>query len=786
MGNSHEIERSVSRTALAAAISILALSLATPASAQDAAANDTSGQPSTTDNTNKSGDQSEADDIIVTAQFREQKLQDTPIAITAISGDEIANKGATTIADIATSAPNVNIQNNVGSYGVLCLYIRGVGQYDSSFAYEQGVGLYIDDVYHGVLVGSLFDLTDLDRVEILRGPQGTLAGKNSIGGAVKLFSQKPKGDGSGYISATYGSYNRIDLRGAFDIGLADDLALRVSGYTKRSDGFVKRVDYNCANPSKVLPTDNWVTQITTPGDCEVGTLGGIKSWGLRAALRYTPSDNLEINVSGMLSRDKSDPPATEQTASPDPRFADHPPYVYYGTYTTDMGWGVPAENTTNFESITGKIDWKLNDHFSVTSITAYEHLYSNWVTTNGTPNGQNVVDYYAPYHQFTQELRLNGEAGDGLLDFTLGGYYFSSNGVSGARVYSSPIINWINKDPVTSRSKSLFGHVELHPVENLTFTGGIRYTKDRKVYKFGRLDPVTLLPLGGANDPLGLGPLNSAPPAIYDGHSFDYQLGANYRFSDQLMAYANFSTGYKGGGTNPRPFTVYQAVSFNPERVKAYEVGLKSDFLHRRLRLDAAAFLNKYQDIILIDTNGYPGTATDPHFFFLSAVPFNAGDADVKGVEFEATIEPVDGLTFHGSLSYLDFQYASLAADALASGVGIGNKAPYTPSWNWSADVAYKIPLANGASITPRFYADYTGSYFALPENKPTDFIPSRTMLNANITFTSAKADWEFVAGVTNLTDKHYFFAAFDNTSDNVSKSVGAPREFYVTARKNF
>ncbi len=757
-------KRAANRSVLFAAVSICALTLANPALAQEASEEESHGNQ----------------DIIVTAQFREERLQDTPIAITAVSGEDLANKGLTTIADVATSAPNVNIQNSQGAYGGPAIYIRGVGQYDSSFAYEQGVGLYVDDVYHGVLIGALFDLLDLDRAEILRGPQGTLAGKNSIGGAVKLFSKAPQGDNSGYITATYGSLNRMELRGAFDIGLTDDLAMRVSGFSKRRDGYVDILDFNCDRPSEVLPTDNWTTQAITQDDCKIGTMGGISAWGLRGALRYTPSDNIEVNIYGTLTRDSSEPPAVQKTTSVDPRFSDPRPYVYYETFTTYIGWSEPAENVNNFESIAGKIDWKLADNFSLTSITAYENVYSSYVAGDGTPDGDNVVRNFTPYHQFTQELRLNGELGDGLLDFTLGGFYFNSLGHVGARIFDAPVLNWVQNDPVSSKSKSLFAHTVLHPTVDLSVTAGIRYTEDEKSYKFVRLNSITGEPLaGGADDPLQVGVLNTTPPALYTGDSVDYRIGVDYRFSDQFMAYANLSTGYKGGGVNPRPFTPSQAVAFSPERVTAYELGFKSDFLDRRVRLNAAAFLNKYKDIILIDANGYAD-------FFLSAVPINAGKADVKGIELETTIEPTDGLTFKGSLSYLDFQYKTLLPDAVASGISLDSVAPYTPKWRWSAEVAYEIPFENGATLTPRFFADFTGSYYTLPENKPTDFIPGRTMLNANITYTSADSDWDIVAGVTNLTDKFYYFSSYDNSSDNVSKGPGRPREFYVTIKRNF
>jgi iron complex outermembrane receptor protein len=188
------------------------------------------------------------EEVIVTAQFSQaQNLQETPLAITAITADSLTDRGITNLIGVATAAPNVDLQLTGSAFGKsMSAFIRGVGQGDFNFAFEPGVGIYVDDVYHATVAGSVFDLLDLERVEVLRGPQGTLFGKNSIGGAIRLISKKPQGDGSGYISGTYGKYNRMDFSGAFDVALTDNLFLRVSGMSKKRDGYVERLDFVCA------------------------------------------------------------------------------------------------------------------------------------------------------------------------------------------------------------------------------------------------------------------------------------------------------------------------------------------------------------------------------------------------------------------------------------------------------------------------------------------------------------------------------------------------------------
>ncbi|OYW88190.1 MAG: TonB-dependent receptor, partial [Sphingobium sp. 32-64-5] len=257
-----------------AAMAIAFALVAAPAQAQDEAA-----QTDGAANQSLVGVQ----DIVVTAQFRGQRLQDTPIAITATTGETLEAKNLQSVTDLTGVAPNVNLSAATGLNGsAVSAYIRGIGQNDSNFALEPGVGIYIDDVYYGTTFGAILDLTDLDRVEVLRGPQGTLAGKNSIGGSVKLFSRKPDENGGGFVEATTGSYDRIDLRASAGFTIADGLYARISGVSKRTDGFLKLLDYGCVNPGEGIESRQ--------GDvgCQTGTEGGIDVQGIRAALRYAP------------------------------------------------------------------------------------------------------------------------------------------------------------------------------------------------------------------------------------------------------------------------------------------------------------------------------------------------------------------------------------------------------------------------------------------------------------------------------------------------------------------
>src|SRR5687768_7168164 len=256
-------------------------------------------------------------EIVVTAQFREQSLQDTPLAITAVNSEMLEARSQTDISQVANQAPSVTLKPQGAAFGpALGANIRGVGQFDFNPALEPGVGFYVDDVYYATLTGSILDLLDLDRVEVLRGPQGTLAGRNSIGGAVKLFSQRPEGSNTGQVSAAYGSRDRLDLRASADFNLAPGIDARIAGVSKQQDGYVDRLDFGCVYPAggtatfvPAFPTTSnptmapqlvnpagGVPQRTNRPDCRLGREGEVGFIAARGQLRLRPTDTLDINL----------------------------------------------------------------------------------------------------------------------------------------------------------------------------------------------------------------------------------------------------------------------------------------------------------------------------------------------------------------------------------------------------------------------------------------------------------------------------------------------------------
>jgi iron complex outermembrane receptor protein len=837
----------------------MGLACAMPANAQDAAAATTPAEDSA----------AAASDIVVTAQFRSQRLQDTPIAITAVNSAMLEQRGQTSIADIAAQAPNVSLrpQPQNGGSGLIA-FIRGVGQTDFNYALDPGVGVYIDDVYIPTLSSSLLELVDLDRVEILRGPQGTLAGKNAIGGAIKLFSAKPKGDGSGSVKVEYGSFNALSVRGMADFKITDNLAMRVSGMARGRDGYVGMLDYGQTHPNSNVPGNN----SRGAGNSDYQTMGGQQIIAGRAALRWTGGD-LEVNLSGDYTRERSEAipvvliaagkiaPAgtTFNPFTPDPSgsLSAFPPPTYgnpwltgkngqpvqlgcafvpAGPYSCDTGGNLNGWDSrfvsysnfmdgmapttqapykpyfalpiTNFNGwgVAGNLTYNVTDDVNLVYIGSYRKYESKFgQDQDGTPLPVAQLDNQLNHHAFSSEVRANFKVADGLLEGTVGGFYLDQKGTYTARVdlnYVAPAtIDFLHgPDTTPSTTKALFATATLHPIEGASITGGIRYTKDKKDYTYFRRNPDGTIP-NPATCALFSQP-NCLLAGIYGitgtfkGDRWDWRVVADYRFNEQLLAYASVSTGFKGGGVNPRPFVSDQVLPFNPETLTTYETGFKADLFDRKVRLNGAAFFNKYNDIAL-------GKTVCPESVLPSPClrPSNIGSADVKGLELEATIRPVAGLSFDGSISYLHFKYTSdtaLLNTTLPAGpnnplvlkgsaIPKGAITPYTPKLNYSVGAQYDLETSIGV-FTGRFDGSYQGKLYTTSENTVWSVVKARFLGNAHVTYASKDKNWKVQFEVQNLFDKYYFQSVSDATTSLgiVSGVPGLPRTWSLSLTRNF
>lgn len=760
------------RVGLTLGVSALAVGISAPAFAQDAE--------------EEEGNR----EIVVTAQFREQKLQDTPLSITAVDAGLLESRNQTDIEAITRQAPNVTLNSMGGAYGAsLGASIRGVGQFDFNPAYEPGVGLYIDDVYYPTLTGANFDLLDLERVEVLRGPQGTLTGRNSIGGAIKLFSKRPSAETEGTFEAAYRSRNGFDVRGSANFMLSEGVYARISGVHKQQDGYVGLYDYACVYPAAAALMG--IGRISGTNDCRVARLGEKNYSGLRASIRFEPSENIDFTLTGdYMNEDRTNAAETVTRTTPATFDFRCGPFCTFASFTLPAGgqtgaWSPGYRTKFTGWGVSGHLNVKLSDSVQVQSITAYREYNNKWGTDDDyTPlaakgaQGYNDLDFWF----VSQELRINAELGD-MVDLTVGGFisdqrslYYTQQDIR----YIAPGLNFQFKgnDPINANSVAAFGTLIVRPTEALTLTGGLRYTDEHKDYTFVRLNY-------DGTPSIFLGALNGVQ-ATYDGNKLDWRLSADYRISPEVMIYATAGTGFKGGGVTARPFDAAQALngSFGPETVTAYEVGFKTDLFDRKLRLNVAAFLNKYKDVQLPLISCASLGSLAP-----CGARQNAGDGDIKGFEVELMATPVEGLDIDASLSHLDGEWKTI--DPRVGNAILLTDPIVSPNWKWSAGIQYKMDFGKSGSLTPRFDASYTGQVSAgrVAAGGPIEFFPSYTLANARITWKNEAEDLSISAEVSNLFNKYYTpfrFAAVFAFSGTIYSQVGKPREAAITVKKTF
>jgi iron complex outermembrane receptor protein len=823
--------------------SLAALTIASPALAQD---NSTTTE-ATTSEADTAAAPGDIGEIVVTAQFRAQNIQDTPLAITAVDAATMEAKSQTNLAQVADSAPNVSLKPQGASFGPsVAVSIRGIGQGDFNPAYEPGVGIYIDDVYYPQLTGAVFDLLDLDRVEILRGPQGTLSGRNSEGGSIKMFTKKPTGSGEGFVEGTYGSRNRIGMRAGVDLKLTDTLSARVSGVYKHQEGYVDQYDFGCLYPAggpATFEANDGTTKQTNPADgipatkpagsCRIDKLGEVGYEAIRGALRYNPSDAIDINLTAEYIHDKHsaagevlaateliDNPNTNIGTNP-PQYAGGSPGVPYdnrficGKFCTFSSYSSPAivyhgvvaanqpllatqnDNTSvyNGYNLAANAHFELSDMFSIDNILAYQ----NWKSTFGVDDDLSPIPLSGGFNSLThwnwsEELRLNAQLAENI-NAVLGGYWFEQetdyfsyqdlryiNAAPGVGLFP---LQFIQPDRTPAQAKAAFGNISWEIVPGLTFDGGLRYTDEKKQYHYFRYNPdgVTINPYV---DPVGAVAGAGAPGALtglvarYHGNRWDYRAALNYRFSPAVMAYVSTATGFKGGGTNPRPFYASQAIAFAPEVLTNYEVGLKTDLFDRRLRFNIDAFYGKLK-------NAQVGVSVCPDGSTPCAALINGGDAREWGVEADFLARPIDGFSIDGSISYLNFKYTKLAP-----GTTISLDEPFagSPKWKWTLGAQYEWDVPGFGSITPRVDATYQDKiYSGFTYNNVPQFIDAYTLVNARLTWQNEDKDLSISLEGTNLFDKYYYVTLFDLRAAGAGldkAQPGRPREWAVTVKKTF
>jgi len=712
--------------------------------------------------------------IIVTAERTANSIQETPISVTAISGEQLEATGAIVINDLAATVPNLTSTTGPQGSADANFFIRGVGQFDFIVTNDPGVGLYVDGVYLGRTVGAMLDAGDVERIEVLRGPQGTLFGRNTLGGAVSVVTKQPDpGVFSGEVQGTYGSRDRVDLDASLNVPIGETSAARVYGFYRQQDGFA----------------DNVVT-----GE----DFGRIERYGGRGQLRFEIGPDVQIDLSADYSLDRSNPaPSVLNAIVPLPFF---PPAALNDVQDPDNFYDIFASNSPEARNevygFSGTVTVNLGSA-QLKSITAYRNLDS---FSTADPDGtrfqlydQNVTTLQ---EQFSQEIQLTGEAFDDRLTYLIGGFYFSEDANQVLDLCFAPISDptaqpfqacnvWSQGNDQQTESFAVFGQTRYEILEGLSFTLGGRYTWDEKdiisnqffdfrpqlvgpgaVFGFG-------LPPELIGQPITL-PIVTDLPGSVSFEKFTPKVGVEYQATGDVLLYASYSEGFRAGGFNGRLIAPQATIpTFEPDTNETFEIGLKSDLLDRALRFNLSLFHSQYK--------GIQQTIADPAVQFRVA---NAGDATLQGFEMEIAIVPTSGLRFDFAVGYTDSEFEDVP---VAVGPINGNRLPFSPEWTVSAAVQYDIDIGN-STLTPRVDFRYQSDVFFTAFNLPFEEQDGYGLLNGRITWTDPSEQITLSAFGLNLFDVEYFtFGQNALTSQGVAYNyLGRPREFGVSAGFRF
>jgi len=655
-------------------------------------------------------------DIVVTAERRSGSAEKTPISISAFDNKMLHSLQINRTTDLMRAVPSLVVAQGTVDPTTLTVFMRGAGQNAGTWlGFESAVGMYVDDTFFARLTGANLDLADIERVEVLRGPQGTLYGRNTLVGAIKYVTKKPGDTAFGDFSGEYGTDHLARFKGTVSAPISKDWAALITGNYYHRDGYF----------------DNLATGNTKYGNQD--------SFGGRTALKYIGGGPFGLiatayyshaNSAGSIGMETS--PTTFAPAAP-------------GLYAT-VG---PNDGFAHSRNYGGDVtaSWK-GDHIELKSITAYlggVESFSNDVTdglptnspTNGYKLGFNVIDSQSKDAEITQEFQALGDALDGKLTYIGGLYYFHENGTQ----YRQDNIGTIHTlpqrvNPITN-SYSAYGQATYNFTDRLSAIAGLRYTNETKTIS-GQTENGTA---SGVYAPLA-GKLKA--------QAWTPKAGLNWKTTDTLFAYASVSRGFQGGGFNYLALAnpVAFQTAFQPETVWAKEFGIKKTFLENHAHVNVAYYRNDFDNILTSQVIAGTGTS----------VTQNAGKARVEGIEGEAAISPIKGLNFFGTMAWTSGKYTAInplsdAAKAHAT------KIPNVATWQYDFGGNGDIPVG---PVHALFGADYSfiGPRYLGGTNAPITLLDAHHLLNAFIGFRPDGSRVEFKVSATNLLKAKYYVYA--------------------------
>ena len=722
-------------------------------------------------------EQGALEDIVVTARKRGEDLQQTPISITAFSGATLEAQGITQINRIQDFTPNLTFLNTPSNSGIAsnaAIFIRGIGQSDFAPTVEPGVGIYIDGVYLGRSVGGVFDLVDVNSVEVLRGPQGTLFGRNTIGGAINLTTIQPDGELRIKGDVKYGTDNLVVVRGLVSGPLTNSLFAKISGALTRQDGYVDAPDLGVKFGNKETTT-------------------------VRAALRFAPTGSgFDVTLAGDYSRDKSNGAPTVITGineNESTSFVTLQNAVFSGLgnpalcytaaqlnnplcynqrlFSRDNNFSTgPTFSDLELWSIALTASYDIGPDTEIKSITAIRRINARFAQDrDGSPIRINHVNDIFTQKQFSQELQVVGQALDDRLNYVGGLYYFTESG-EGINPIDFLVVQAQSGGFYDYKNWAAFAQVGFEIIPRVTITGGIRYTDDRKKYL-----PDQFVTGGITGIPIGT---RIVPFVEVEANVSKWTPMANIRWqaTDDLMLYATYSQGFKSGGYTQRIFPPEASLpSFMPETVDSFEGGFKLIAFDNVVRLNGAAYYTDYKDMQLL--------VADP----TRVGPFitNAGKARIQGFELETNVAPGGGFRFNAALGLTDAKFKEL--DQGVQGLTLASKFVMISKWTASASAEQQIDLARLGTLTPRVDWSYRSGFFTNANgiNTPELYQPGYSVFNSAIRWEDSANKISLTFGVDNIGDNRFrIFGDYQPAFGFRMEAFDRGRQYYIKAGFNF
>lgn len=710
-------------------------------------------------------------EIVVTARKRAERISDVPIAISAYGGEDLATRGVSSVSDLGAISPGVSIREDVAGRASPSIVIRGVGFDDFRPNGSPAAAVHVDEAYLGsnaLIGGALFDI---DRLEILKGPQGTLYGRNTTAGAVNIITRKPGTRWEGNAGIEYGRFDKLRFDAGVGGPLSENVGIRIAGTYQSGGGFMTNM--GTAGYAGTSPVPGVIPDLPLVGVQK--NIGNADYGAVRGTLVFNPANGTELTLQANYGRDRgqnsqSDVLGRSATGFTEP---DTDPYTYYGNV-------IPAVHSDQV-GLSAKLAQDLGVDTSMTLLLAYQHLDRQYSFDPGDPRRAFDLDYSDRLNQFTAELRFNGKLGT-VADWTVGGFYFEDRINFGSILDATDMVRTVFETDYRQKRSSwaLFGEADFNLTDKLKATIGLRYTSEKSRFSGQTID---LNPYGRSIAPLAF----PGVPAVFDNRFEDNNLSGrallSYKPVQDVMIYASVSRGFKSGGFDGSTiFSTPEALPFESEKVTTYEAGLKWYSSSLPITFTASSF---YYDFRGLQANSIRQVGP-----ITTSVRTNVAKAEIFGGEAELSVRPLENLTLRGSLSLLHSKVKDfVSADPAEVARREGNPLPDAPGISWNINASYAAELGGGWTMTPYGEVNHVSRMFKELDN----FVaaPAYTLVNARLTFAAPEDRFSFGLFGRNLTKEVYFVGLIPaaNAAGVVSgtqRIVGAPRTYGLFAALKF